>query len=39
VDAEDVTWLAPYVLTHRVSAEETTPAEIVASAIETGLRG
>ena len=31
VEVEDVTWLAPYVLSHRVSAEETTPREIVAA--------
>src|SRR6201989_583760 len=29
VEAKDVTWLAPYVLSHRVSAAETTPHEIV----------
>ncbi len=34
---DDVTWLAPYVLTHRVSAAETTPAEIVAAAVKTAL--
>jgi len=39
VEADDVTWLAPFVLTHRVSAEETTPAEIVASAVQSSLRG
>ena len=39
VEADDVTWLAPYVLTHRVSAEEATPAEIVASAVKTALGG
>jgi MoxR-like ATPase len=36
-DAEDVTWLAPYVLSHRVSAEETAPREIVESAVQTAL--
>jgi MoxR-like ATPase len=39
VEVDDVTWLAPYVLTHRVSAEEATPAEIVAAAIQAALRG
>jgi MoxR-like ATPase len=38
-EPEDVTWLAPYVLTHRVSAAETAPAEIVASAVKTALAG
>jgi MoxR-like ATPase len=33
VEREDVTWLAPYVLSHRVSAEETTPRKIVESAV------
>ena len=37
VEAEDVTWLAPYVLSHRVSAEETTPREIVARAVQSAL--
>src|SRR5262249_31478270 len=37
VEAEDVTWLAPYVLSHRVSAEETAPGEIVARAVEQAL--
>jgi MoxR-like ATPase len=37
VEVDDVTWLAPYVLTHRVSAEETAPAEIIASAVKTAL--
>jgi MoxR-like ATPase len=37
VDPEDVTWLAPYVLSHRVSAEETAPREIVAAAVQTAL--
>jgi MoxR-like ATPase len=39
VEAEDVTWLAPYVLSHRVSAAETTPHEIVAAAVESALSG
>ena len=38
-EAEDVTWLAPYVLSHRVSAEETSPREIIASAVQTALAG
>jgi MoxR-like ATPase len=37
VEAEDVTWLAPYVLSHRVSAEETAPREIVQRAVQTAL--
>ncbi len=38
VEAEDVTWLAPFVLSHRVSAEEETPPqEIVARAVERAL--
>jgi MoxR-like ATPase len=37
VEAEDVTWLAPHVLSHRVSAEDTTPREIVARAVRTAL--
>jgi MoxR-like ATPase len=36
-EVEDVTWLAPYVLSHRVSAEETTPREIVALAVDRAL--
>jgi MoxR-like ATPase len=36
-EAEDVTWLAPYVLSHRVSAEETTPHEIVEAAVQSAL--
>ena len=34
VEVADVTWLAPYVLSHRVSAENATPTEIVESAVE-----
>jgi MoxR-like ATPase len=37
VEVEDVTWLAPYVLSHRVSAEETAPREIVATAVQNAL--
>jgi MoxR-like ATPase len=37
VDAEDVTWLAPFVLSHRVSAETASPREIVALAVERAL--
>jgi MoxR-like ATPase len=37
VQADDVTWLAPFVLTHRVSAEDTAPRDIVAQAIERAL--
>jgi MoxR-like ATPase len=39
VDADDVTWLAPYVLSHRVSAEDATPRDIVKSAVQAGLSG
>ena len=34
VEVEDVTWLAPYVLSHRVSAEGKTSREIVETAVE-----
>jgi MoxR-like ATPase len=34
VAAEDVTWLAPYVLSHRVSADQKTPREIVETALQ-----
>jgi len=37
VEMEDVTWLAPFVLSHRVSAERTTPREIVSLAVERAL--
>jgi MoxR-like ATPase len=37
VDAEDVTWLAPHVLTHRVSADQTSSREIVESAVRSAL--
>jgi MoxR-like ATPase len=37
VEVEDVTWLAPYVLSHRVSAEEIAPQEIVAAAVQSAL--
>jgi MoxR-like ATPase len=37
VEIEDVTWLAPYVLSHRVSAAETEPREIVQAAVENAL--
>jgi MoxR-like ATPase len=37
VEAADVTWLAPFVLSHRVSAEEATPQEIVGSAVQSAL--
>jgi len=36
-EAEDVTWLAPYVLSHRVSAEDKTPREIVETAVQSAL--
>ena len=36
-EADDVTWLAPYVLSHRVSAEEMAPREIVESAVRLAL--
>jgi MoxR-like ATPase len=38
VEIDDVTWLAPYVLSHRVSAEGKTPSELVKSAVESGLK-
>jgi MoxR-like ATPase len=37
-EVEDVAWLAPHVLSHRVSAEEATPHDIVAAAVEKALR-
>jgi MoxR-like ATPase len=37
VETDDVRWLAPYVLSHRVSAGETAPSEIVTLAIERAL--
>jgi MoxR-like ATPase len=37
VEAEDVTWLAPYVLSHRVSAADTTPREIVEFAVQKAV--
>jgi MoxR-like ATPase len=39
VDPEDVTWLAPYVLSHRVSAAETPPREIIEAAVQSALAG
>jgi MoxR-like ATPase len=36
-EAEDVTSLAPYVLSHRVSAEDTLPHEIVAASVQSAL--
>jgi MoxR-like ATPase len=33
VEAEDVTWLAPWVLRHRVFSAEMTPEEVVAQAV------
>jgi len=38
VEAHDVTWLAPHVLSHRVSAEQRTPSEIVQRAVEIAVR-
>jgi MoxR-like ATPase len=37
VEVEDVTWLAPFVLSHRVSAENATPNEIIESALQRAL--
>jgi MoxR-like ATPase len=37
VDADDVIWLAPFVLTHRVSAEGMTPRELVEQAVEKAV--
>jgi MoxR-like ATPase len=39
VEIDDVTWLAPYVLKHRVSAGQTSPHEIVERAVRTALAG
>ena len=38
VEAQDVTWLAPFVLSHRVSAEDVTPREIVQRAVQRALQ-
>jgi MoxR-like ATPase len=37
IEADDVTWLAPYVLSHRVSAGELSPQEIVQHAVKTAV--
>jgi MoxR-like ATPase len=37
VEVEDVTWLSHYVLSHRVSAEDTPPRDIVARAVDTAV--
>jgi MoxR-like ATPase len=34
---EDVVWLAPFVLSHRVSADDKTPKQIVREAVERAL--
>jgi MoxR-like ATPase len=36
-EVEDVKWLAPFVLSHRVSAENATPNEIIEAALERAL--
>jgi MoxR-like ATPase len=36
-DVDDVVWLAPFVLRHRVSAEDRTPEQIVQEAVEKAL--
>jgi MoxR-like ATPase len=38
-EVEDVAWLAPYVLSHRVSAEGTTPSELIDSVVKRALKG
>jgi len=37
VDVEDVKWLAPYVISHRLNTEEGSPHEIVRQAVEHSL--
>jgi MoxR-like ATPase len=37
VEVEDVTWLAPFVLSHRVSTGDASPREIIAHAVEHAL--
>jgi MoxR-like ATPase len=37
VEVDDVTWLAPYVLSHRVSAEDATPNEIIEAALQRAV--
>jgi MoxR-like ATPase len=39
VEVEDVTWLAPYVISHRMTVAEGTAREIVEHAIEAALAG
>jgi MoxR-like ATPase len=39
VDVDDVTWLAPHVLGHRVFTENASPPEIIAQAVRTALAG
>ncbi|HJQ75556.1 MAG TPA: MoxR family ATPase [Gaiellaceae bacterium] len=38
VEIDDVTWLAPHVLSHRVFTEDARPQDVVAQAIERALR-
>jgi MoxR-like ATPase len=37
VEVEDVTWLAPYVLSHRLNTDSAAPREVVMQALERGL--
>jgi MoxR-like ATPase len=37
VELEDVTWLAPWVLSHRIVADDRTPEDIIAEAVEKTL--
>jgi MoxR-like ATPase len=34
VELDDVTWLAPWVLSHRIVVEDRTPEEVIAEAVE-----
>ena len=36
-EVEDVAWLAPYVLCHRVSAGDVGPTEVVERAVQAAL--
>jgi MoxR-like ATPase len=39
VEVEDVTWLAPYVLSHRMRVGDETPRKVVEQAVEAALAG
>jgi hypothetical protein len=39
VELDDVVWLAPYVLSHRILSSDRRPEEIVRNAVEIVLGG